>query len=233
MVSFKNKLRVILWRVGWCRTLPAEFVNSIRIVECDEALVDLKQDKSFFMSEKLSSRQEVRLREEAYNRLKEAQRLLPDGYCFKIYSAFRPIEEQQQIWDRKCFEIKQRYPDISEEQLICRVKAVCADPRTGFGGHQTGGAVDLTLCDKQGNDYDMGTRYSENNSLTPTAAKGVSSEQRKHRLVLLNCMEAAGFKNYPNEWWHYSFGDRMWGAYARKKECLYGLVSLREQADGD
>lgn len=233
MISFKNRLRVWGWRVGWRRTLPAEFVNSIRIVECDEALIDLKQDKSFFMVENLSSKQAVLLRKEAYSRLKQAQEHLPNGYFFKIFSAFRPIEEQQQIWDRKCFEMKLKYPDISEEQLILRVKAVCADPRTGFGGHQTGGAVDLTLCDKYGNDYDMGTKHSENNPLTPTAAKGLSSEQKKHRFILLNCMEAAGFKNYPNEWWHYSYGDRMWGAYARKKECVYGLVLLREQADGD
>ena len=36
-------------------------------------------------------------------------------------------------------------------------------------------------------------------------------------------MENAGFKNYPNEWWHFCYGDRMWAAYSKRKDCFYGM----------
>jgi len=45
-----------------------------------------------------------------------------------------------------------------------------------------------------------------------------------NRKVLLDVMKKNGFVNYPGEWWHYSFGDRMWAAYLRKKVCHYGPV---------
>lgn len=37
-------------------------------------------------------------------------------------------------------------------------------------------------------------------------------------------MKKNGFVNYPNEWWHFCYGDRMWAAYSGKKTCFYGLV---------
>ena len=37
-------------------------------------------------------------------------------------------------------------------------------------------------------------------------------------------MTTAGFTNYPAEWWHYSYGDRMWAAYSHNKISFYNLV---------
>ncbi len=48
-------------------------------------------------------------------------------------------------------------------------------------------------------------------------------EQKQNRAILKNAMEKAGFKNYPHEWWHFCYGDRMWSAYSKQKECFYGL----------
>ena len=28
--------------------------------------------------------------------------------------------------------------------------------------------------------------------------------------LLADVMEASGFAQHPNEWWHYSFGDQLW-----------------------
>ena len=92
------------------------------------------------------------------------------------------------------------------------------------GGHQTGGAVDLTLCSLDGTPLFMGTEYSEHNRLTRTSAYIEDAAVRKHRKILLSAMCEAGFVNYPNEWWHYSFGDRMWAAYSGKKKCLYDVL---------
>ena len=40
-------------------------------------------------------------------------------------------------------------------------------------------------------------------------------------------MQRAGFVNYPAEWWHFSYGDKMWAAYSHKEYAIYGDVSNR------
>ena len=93
------------------------------------------------------------------------------------------------------------------------------------------GAVDISLCDQNGQDYDMGTGYLEVSSKIITDAKGLTQEQKKNRALLKKTMENEGFKNYPYEWWHFCYGDRMWAAYSGYKECFYGMPS-KDQLDG-
>jgi len=33
-------------------------------------------------------------------------------------------------------------------------------------------------------------------------------------------MHSAGFSNFPGEWWHFSYGDRVWAAYLRKTHAI-------------
>ena len=40
--------------------------------------------------------------------------------------------------------------------------------------------------------------------------------------MLLNGLD---FVNFPGEWWHFCYGDKMWAAYKNKKECKYGYIS--------
>lgn len=56
--------------------------------------------------------------------------------------------------------------------------------------HSTGGAVDVALV------HDGRT------------AAPVTNAARRHRDILASAMDAAGFINYPAEWWHWSYGDR-------------------------
>jgi D-alanyl-D-alanine dipeptidase len=32
--------------------------------------------------------------------------------------------------------------------------------------------------------------------------------------------------NYPAEWWHYSYGDRMWAAYSNRRTAIYGVLDM-------
>ncbi len=41
----------------------------------------------------------IMVRETVFNMMKEAAKLLPEGYKFKIYDAYRPIAVQQALWD--------------------------------------------------------------------------------------------------------------------------------------
>jgi zinc D-Ala-D-Ala dipeptidase len=60
--------------------------------------------------------------------------------------------------------------------------------------------------------------------LTPTKVVGLTLEQKQRREILRSAMRLAGFVNYPLEWWHFSFGDRMWAAYAGTRRAIYGLA---------
>ena len=222
-MTCKDKIKRILWRLGLRKTIPGAIINAVQINENNEELVDIRSDTQLYFSSELQARSAVYLRKTVYEKIKAAAQNLPPNCFFKIYSAFRPQQEQLQLWQENYQKIKAQNPALPEAELVLKTRAVCADPRFGFGGHQTGGAVDLTLCDAQGQEHDMGTAYLENSPKIPTHTKGLTKTQQANRALLKNTLEKAGFKNYPHEWWHFCYGDRMWAAYAGKKECFYGL----------
>ena len=222
----KNKIKFCLYKLGVRATIPAQTINRIPIDDNKEELINIKDDKTLFFADKIKNEEKIFLRKTVYEKLKEAQKHLPNNYYFKILSAFRSLDEQQKLWDAKYSLMRSRYLNLPEDEIIKKTRAVCADPRHGFGGHQTGGAIDISLCDNQGKDYQMGTQYSENNGKTKTKSKKLSIMERKNRYILINALTKVGFVNYPAEWWHFSYGDRLWAAYANKNKCFYGAVSF-------
>ena len=84
----------------------------------------------------------------------------------------------------------------------------------------------MGLCDNEGRELDMGTQYLEHNKKTKTRCKALTEEQRRNRRVLVDAMQRAGFVNYPAEWWHFSYGDKMWAAYSNKRAALYDVYRL-------
>ena len=218
------KAKYLLWKMGIRKTIPGTIINNIPIRENNDPLVNISCDKSFFFSPILEKQKKTLVRHTVYQRLKEAQKLLPPGIHFKIFSAYRSLEQQQKRWDYLYKKNKKDFPNLSEEETINKTQSQIANPQAGFGGHQTGGAVDISLCNDQGQDLDMGTAYGEHNHTTFTQNKNLNKEQQQNRKILFDAMTAAGFTNYPAEWWHYSYGDRMWAAYSRNKISLYNLV---------
>lgn len=224
----KYSIKYFMYKLGLRDTIPARVINDIEINENNEPLIDLRKDNSFFFDDKLKYKKEIFVRKTVYEKLKEAHKYLPKKYNFKIFSAYRSLEEQKLIWEKKYNEFKSKNPDLSEEELTKKTKVFCADPRSGFGGHQTGGAIDIGLCDDYGNIYEMGTKHSEISSKTKTKSSKLTIQENKNRHILLNALSKTGFKNYPAEWWHHSYGDRMWAAYSGKKKCIYGLASAKD-----
>ncbi len=70
--------------------------------------------------------------------------------------------------------------------------------------HNRGAAIDLTLVRlSDGRPLGMGTDYDAFTPRSHTA--NASGTALKNRLTLKRAMEAYGFRNYRNEWWHYDF----------------------------
>ena len=223
-MTIKNIIKYILWRMGYRATMPAIFVNRVPIRDNGEDLVDIKQNHKLFFAPSLAEKEHVFLRQGVYQKLQKAMENLPEGLTFKIYSAYRSMDDQKALWNNTFNKVKAEFPYLMPADLENKVRAICADPRHGFGGHQTGGAVDITLCDLDGNDIDMGGGHLDTKGNTATFTQGLTEEQQQNRRLLYHLMRNAGFQNYPNEWWHYCYGDRMWAAYQCKKYAIYGLV---------
>jgi len=229
MFNYKTKLKYLLYKLGIRKTIPAPIINKIKIVENNEDLINIAHDSEFCFCEKLQNEHTILLRKTVVEKLKEAAKKLPDGIKFKIYSAYRSLDLQKQIWHVRLEKNRQKFPLMNEQELETLTRCQIANPQKGFGGHQTGGAVDLTLCQANGSELDMGAKINEHTNLTPTHNKFLTVEQQKNRQLLKQILEQQGFKNYPAEWWHFSYGDRLWAAYAQQKQCFYGLKEAFEE----
>lgn len=208
----------ILFILGIREVLPRELVNKVIPVENHEPLVALSGDSIFADGE-------VRVRASVAKKLKAvAESLRASGYGLFVYEGYRSNEKQRAQWNNVVEKIKRGSPTMSDSQIEMIAQKQVARPDGIGGGHQTGGAVDLTLCSLEGALLDMGTKYTEFNELTKTNAHATDQEVRERRKVLLSTMRKFGFVNYPNEWWHYSYGDRMWAAYSLRNACLYDVL---------
>ena len=158
--------------------------------------------------EELVQYQGVWVRKRVAAMLENAQRALPPHFELKVASGFR--NESEQLALREKFGNKQR---------------VAAD-----SGHTTGGAVDVILHDC-GKEVDCGSEYLDFSPVTPTWSKGLNRQQQRCRFILYNAMTQAGFVNYPLEWWHFCYGDKMYAAYKFEKKAIYGKAAIPWQPD--
>lgn len=101
--------------------------------------------------------------------------------------------------------------------------------------HSTGAAVDLTLADHRGCPVPMGSEidaigavsepdyFHQQATLLP---EGEARRQVLHwqanRDLLRSAMQAAGFAQHPNEWWHFSHGDQLWAWRSGERQAIYG-----------
>ena len=258
------------------------------------------------------------VREGVLERLQFAQSSLPEGYYFKFFDNYRPLEVQQALFDAQKEKFRIAHPDWFEKELDKRTQTYVSlpSPNTARGTthpspHSTGGVVDLTIIrlsdagqrllrelntkkafgelayeisDNEKGDFkevicwieaeakrkrwskiyhdtvmknwlseyryfkekaqifhdysteldmgtgfdyfgpEAGTRYFEGLSLQRelTAREQLVLQNRR---FLYRIMVQAGFANYPEEWWHYSYGDNMWAVIKNKPYAIYGGVS--------
>jgi D-alanyl-D-alanine dipeptidase len=64
--------------------------------------------------------------------------------------------------------------------------------------------VDLTLAKADGTELDMGTIFDFFHERSHTNSSAISADHRSNRQLLKSVMEKHGFKNFAQEWWHFS-----------------------------
>ena len=223
MTKLKVYLKYFLYLLHLRTTIPAYFINKKCIRENGEGFVDLRSYPKLFFDASFDGKP-VLIRAGVADKLHYAQSLLPKHLFLKVLSAYRSMKDQEKLYQFYYAEMQKNYPQLTAIDWERMTKAICANPKSGGGGHQTGGAVDITLCDECGKELDMGTRYLEMDTKTPTHASDISPVSQQNRALLCHVLNMADMQNYPNEWWHFCYGDRMWATYKRKKYAIYGVV---------
>lgn len=78
-------------------------------------------------------------------------------------------------------------------------------------GHSRGATVDLTLYRLDtGGEVDMGTSFDFMDERSATEFPLEDETARENRLQLRAALEAQGFVNYSQEWWHYTYKPEPW-----------------------
>jgi zinc D-Ala-D-Ala dipeptidase len=132
------------------------------------------------------------LRTEAAEALHRVQqRLRSGGMGLKIFDGYRPVRATQAMveWARRTGQMHL----IEDGYIASRSR------------HNLGLAVDLTLVDFSvgGREVDMGTPFDTFSEQAHWA--NASGRTMRYRQLLRQVMEAEGFKQYDQEWWHYSY----------------------------
>jgi D-alanyl-D-alanine dipeptidase len=125
----------------------------------------------------------------------------------RIYDCYRPARAVRHFvaWAHDLADQRtkpQYYPNLDQRALL-------GDYISPTSGHSRGATADLTLlqCDAAGGEckpLDMGTGFDFFDPLANTDSPQATVAQRRNRERLRVIMQAAGFRNYPLEWWHFT-----------------------------
>jgi len=84
--------------------------------------------------------------------------------------------------------------------------------------------VDIAIADKRTMTYlDMGNVFQHDHTAA-TDCPGLTDKQYLHRRLLKDIMTQAGFVNYPREWWHWSYGEKLWAYLHQQPHAIYGPI---------
>ena len=193
------------------------------------------------------SRKSVARRLQAVN-----ETLVSYGVELFALNGFRPVALQQQLWTFFMAQADAALSNPSEADRVAFAATYCSDPRAfdptdsrTWPVHATGGAIDITLQDKQskralfmGGIFDdpepiSHTAFLEAEAIRRGGADNLTASDREalcNRRLLYWAMIEQGFANYAYEWWHFDWGTQLWaidsapGADDEPCRAWYGLA---------
>lgn len=185
-----------------------DVLNLMDVQKLNSAIyVDLKYagTENFLKTKVYQRIQKAYLQKDVAERLARCQDYLSSidsSLHLLVYDAVRPLEVQKKMWN-----VLDSLPSYERGKYV-------SNP-LNKSLHNYGAAVDLTICNSDGNPLDMGAEFDEfSEKAQPSKelqmmAKGLlSQEQINNRLLLRKVMRKEGFRNLPTEWWHFNACSR-------------------------
>lgn len=173
-----------------------------------DAILEIRYYTDYnFVGEQIDGYEEpvALLTKEAAQALKAANDDLEEqGYCIKIYDAYRPqcAVDDFVDWANDTSDTKMQeyfYPEVNKANLFSEGYIAY------HSGHSRGSTVDLTIVDKAtGEDIDMGGTFDYFGQVSHPDYTGITDEQYANRMILRDAMTSHGFKAITTEWWHFT-----------------------------
>jgi zinc D-Ala-D-Ala dipeptidase len=202
---------------------PLAVLNRIVIRENGEPLVEVTDGRHGI---RVRPDRRIWLRKTVAEMVHRAQAGLPGGLHLYLLEGYRSLDRQRAMYEYWRGVWSAEHPDWPPNILTRYANRFIAPPDTKSPpGHSTGGAIDLSMVDDEGRELDFISPHGLKIGNAPTWWSDVSPEARANRRTLFEAMEAQGLKNYPQEWWHYSYGDSGWAVRQGRKTCSYGAVA--------
>ncbi|WP_264554152.1 M15 family metallopeptidase [Flavobacterium sp. N2038] len=180
----------------------------------DTTFVNLKDYSSDFIYDMKYATEDNFLKAKVYDcaecflRLKTVQALIAanndfkkKGFKIKLYDCYRPLSIQKKMWEI-----------VSNPEYV-------ADPKKG-SIHNRGGAVDISLVDRNGKEVDMGTAFDFFGSKASHNYTDLPKGVKSNRKFLKKIMIQNGFNSFDSEWWHYNLKTGLKDKVSNQKwEC--------------
>jgi len=134
------------------------------------------------------------------------EELRGSGLGLLVYDCYRPRRAVEHFlrWSREPADPRAQaeyFPNVPKAELVAR--GYLAER----SAHSRGSAVDATLVRRDSwggwHPLDMGTPHDFFDPRSHTDSADVSPEARANRRRLRDVMQRHGFRNLPEEWWHY------------------------------
>ena len=119
--------------------------------------------------------------------------LQAQGYGgLKMFDCYRPAPYQLRLWKK-----------VPDARFV-------TPPQKG-SMHSRGGAADLTVVDKNGNELDMGTPFDSFSPKSYQTCTDLPKNVLENRTLLRETMEKYGFRAIRTEWWHFAYIPTQFG----------------------
>jgi D-alanyl-D-alanine dipeptidase len=181
-----------------------EYFGLVDVSESDSRiLIDLRYatNNNFMGHQLYDTIKTAFLQKNVMQRLSKCQDFLDSirpGYKLKIFDAVRPLGVQREMWEA-----------LDSVPVYRRGKFV-SNPLFG-SVHNFGCAVDITICDAEENELDMGAGYDDFREIAFPSKEAfflesgeLSRNQLQNRVLLRKVMRSQKFSNIPSEWWHFN-----------------------------
>ncbi len=159
---------------------------------------------------------------------------LPRGLTVVVWDGYRPIQLQAALFDGYVTELAMVHADWPADAIEEAAARFVTPPSRAAATpppHLTGGAVDLTLGDANGEPLDLGTGFDVfTDEAGALAFEDIPGDVRDRRRLLFWAMHTQGFTSYHEEWWHFDYGNQFWGLVT-DQPAIYSAAPHPESVD--
>lgn len=220
---------------GWEKVIIKE--NGEKLVSLKELNEKIIVKPQYYINGIAGAENDCKVRTTIASKLVLIANKLPNNFRLLVWDSFRTIETQKALFDKYCNEFK-KDTKLKGNELLEYTKKFVSLPskdKERPSPHNTGAAIDLTICDCNDNPIDLGTYFDDFRKEAYTRfyeeklerGERLTKQEEEillNRRVLCNLFEEEGFINYPYEIWHKSFGDQMASKVLNNNNAIYGGI---------